>query len=274
MKVFPYLASACSKSGETATYRLWLFLRSLDQSGRGWIPLAEAIPAYREVTGLGEKQVMRTLAHGEGRWWTRQGNGTLRLHGLERVSKMMGTYERYPVDVPDAGNSLQTFRAYCYAAWVASHGGRQGVTISRARLRAIWGVSASTLRTWEHLGHVTRQTNYAWAEVPGEAIIEQFDSGHWRATTRAGETTLTRQLPSTYTSHLERLPRGMTRKIPREPANDAGGPSRVTLYFRNAKRLWSQLERTGVGGYLLEGKTGVQAWRFYPSRPSVGLCSL
>ena len=84
VKVYPDIALGMLRQGETATGRIWLLLRHLDQEGRGWLRIDIIKHHLTHKTSkhrvCGWRQLRKLLNRGEGVFWTRdsaraQGSG-------------------------------------------------------------------------------------------------------------------------------------------------------------------------------------------------------
>lgn len=230
VRAYPALLAGAMRAGRVPEARVYLLLRALDPSGRGVVDVDRVRLYYSHKHSpyrvMGWRRLRQLLAAGDGLFWQRDDRDRLWVKspahiaaGLD-VDRLTGL----PVALPVVSllESLGETRAAFYSAWHAGRGEAAG-PISRAAIRAAIGAAESTQRTYDHVVDVHRQKNvvilgdatrenierHAW--VRGAAIFQLRD--HMGKHGRPGWVYLAANLPATYTSTLDALPRGRTRKV-------------------------------------------------------------
>jgi hypothetical protein len=186
VRLHPALALAILGAEQAAAGRIWLLLRVLDETGRGWLPtdlVREKMTRKGSTTHVcGRRQLCNLLNQGQDIFWTRQqtGGGRIWLKSPARVAAALDL-ERLsgrPAEIPLAAllGGIGQVRAHFYASF---HGSRQagddyGAPISRARLAALTHIPPRTQRLYDEAAGVKRQANYAvGAEYSNENIHER-----------------------------------------------------------------------------------------------------
>jgi len=213
LKAYPELGRLIIRSGRAREYRIWLLLRQIDATGRGWLYLDDVSLIVRDRLALSNDTLRRVLAAGDGTFWTIQ-DGRIWLAGLLKLSEIFECRPGRPFLMPnEAMGKLQTFKAFIYAGWICVQGTTKskqgGITISRARCTDSWNVSRVTLSTWERISGISKRRNIAQLDLPLSPDLTPALDGRrfW-----IEGSTVCWQMPNTYASPLELAPRGMSRK--------------------------------------------------------------
>lgn len=218
--VYPDLATAFLREKVVAAGRIWVLLRFLDRTGRGWFCtddvktiLTEKDAAHRVC---GWRQLRNLLHQGEGTFW-RRNNGRLWLTSLAKLLLKfdIARLNYNPVAIPLSvwqGN-IGALRAHLYASF---HSGRAtdqpkcdpSPPIARATLASITSVSPRIQRRYEQIADVEQQHNYCIGEHFSE---DQYKEAAWQygqaafpfvdilgKRGRCGQKYIARQLPNTY----------------------------------------------------------------------------
>lgn len=266
--LYPDLALAMLRNGQTAVGRVWLLLRTMDEAGSGWLTEAHCRKALtaREsswrVCGL--RQWRNLLRDGEGIFW-QQKNGRLWLASVARVALALGVQRlnQRPVMVPVAilMNKIGVVRAHFYASFHSSRMEQESAErqpIARATLADLSHVTAKTQRTYEKQARVQAERNFAVGELysperakevawqKGQASFRLVDVAGKQG--RPGAAYVAWQLPNSYSGPHALLGRGRQKRINRQLADllmkGMAGNGRTTVdtcdcrerrFFRNGR---------------------------------------
>ncbi len=231
----PDLALALLQTQQAAAGRLWLLCRALDETGRGWLPMAEV---RAHLTGrrspwrvCGQRRLRQLLKSGTGLFWERDKQERLWLYGAARVAAGLGVTQlrRRPLTIPCVAllGSLGRVRAELYATFHSSRR-RPAATlwsapISRASVARLTGTPARTQRLYERRLGLPRRANYAigprltpearqercWQQ--GRGVFAWCDPAGRHG--RPGGQYVAWRLPNSYGRWRERAPLGRQRKI-------------------------------------------------------------
>ena len=292
IKLYPSLALAMLKQEQVACGRVWLLLRYLDKTGRGWLVPEEVRRVLTDEISpfylCGERQLRKLLAQGDGLFWQRD-EGHIWLVGLVRVAAALGVEKLSgrPVALPLKLllGPIGTVRAHLYASF---HSGRtqtertgsRSSPISRATLTDLSGVSPRTQQSYERKAGVTVKRNLAVGSAIGAVCAQEQAWQHGKALFpftdfrgRQGKTWQTYhawQLPNNYFGPHAHLSRGRVRHHNRQLADlrrqgDAGNGQKVEMerrYFENgseAEKGWRKRGRVPVYWPGKKGQ-GVVLW--------------
>jgi hypothetical protein len=235
IKLYPDIALALLREQLVAPGRLWLLLRAIDSTGRGWIELHSARHwvTRREspLRIVGWRQMRKLLASGDGLFWDRAGR-RIWLRSPLRVAAAMGIgHLRYqPIGLPLTAllQGIGLVRAHFYASF---HSGRRSektrsarsAPIARATLQALCHRSRCTQRAYERRAGVQKRRNFAIGQPlaladhqhqaweRGRAVFRIADH-HGRAG-RKGVTYTAWQLPNSYRGPHEKQPIGRQKRM-------------------------------------------------------------
>ncbi|MEQ8672729.1 MAG: hypothetical protein RLP44_09890 [Aggregatilineales bacterium] len=217
--------------GQFGVFRAWAYGHAVDD-GDGHID-RQALEAIWRDAGVAKskRHVRRLLKDGiKHSYWTYdEPTGRFYLSGQLRVAKQLvksainaGYSHAVETNKPgkrrvevDLSGGVQEASAQLYAAWMATKDSeREGITISRDVLCALWNVSIPTLLKWEEIAHIGKQANYSQQNntstdhVPAHAYLTLNRDGSHSAAWR---------LPNTYTvkdQSIQQHPRtGKAKKI-------------------------------------------------------------
>jgi len=148
----------------------------------------------------------------------------------------------------DLSGSVGEASANLYSAWMSTKDQeREGITISRDMLCALWNVSIPTLLKWEELAKIRKQANYA---QQNNTSIDNVPSHAYLTLNRDGTYASSWRLPNTYTvtGDLAQHPRtGKAKKVrkavqreitqaeQRGDLGDAALPVSGKLYFTHKR---------------------------------------
>lgn len=236
LKVYPSVALGILRGNLAAAGRIWLLLRHLDTTNRGWI---DAESAARQLTGKGEplrvcgrRQWRNLIKQGEGIFW-QQANGRLWLRSVAKVAAALGV-ERLsgrPVAVPVAvlTQGIGSVRAHLYATFHSSRASQaagNGRPISRRTLQSLSNVGRRSQQAYEQRANIRVQRNDALGPVADSSnrqeLAWQRGTAHYQLTDYHGRHGPSRmvylawQLPNSYSGPHEPLPRGRQKRINRE----------------------------------------------------------
>ena len=179
IKLHPSLALAMLQAGQSAPGRLWLLLRSLDENGRGCLPLNEVramLTKKDSPTRLcGQRQLRALLQQGNGLFWQRDKtrvwlSSTVKVAAGLGVVRLSGRPIALPLTV--LLEPIGLVRAHLYASFHSSRlgeAGQEAGPISRESLTAVSGVSRRTQHAYEQRAKVRVQRNIAVGAAIGAA---------------------------------------------------------------------------------------------------------
>jgi hypothetical protein len=227
------------RTGQTATGRLWLLLRYLDENGRGCLELAAIRPLLTRKDSptrlCGQRQLRALLHRGNGLFWQRDKTHVW-LAGAAKVAAglAVGRLEGHPIALPLAVllEPIGLVRAHLYASFHSSRMGRFGAgsgPISRLALTAVSGVSRRTQHAYEKRAGVQVHTNIALGSLLNQQEAEETAWQHGRAAFvltdsqgkqgKPGQRYLAWRLPNSYSGPHARLGRGRQRHLNRQLAD-------------------------------------------------------
>lgn len=240
IQLYPDMALSLLRSEQVAAGRIWLLLRHLDLSGRGWIAVAEARAAlttkHSATRVCGWRQLRNLLAQGEGIFWVRK-NGRLWLRSLPKVSAQLGitklSSQPVALSVSILTQRIGTVRAHFYASFHSSRthhkpGATSMKPIARSTIQKITHVHPRIQRLYEKTARVRRQRNFS---VGAAYSPEAVQDGAWQRGSAVfsltdkhgrfgppGKRYLAWQLPNSYTgphqpqtnNQLKRINRALT----------------------------------------------------------------
>jgi hypothetical protein len=241
VKVYPDIALGMLREEQVAAGRIWLLLRYMDSSGKGWISISAARESLaRKNAGLrvcGWRQLRKLLARGEGLFWHRA-SGRIWLRSTSRVAASLGVVRLFgnPVAMPlDAIlQGISFARAHLFATFHSSRSPKSagvpaGKPISRSTLRELSHISRQTQSLYERRARVRCSSNFAVGGHYNTVNRQNSAWRHGRATFRFRDETgrLGRkgaeytawQLPNSYVGPHERRPKGQQKRINRELAD-------------------------------------------------------
>lgn len=185
IRIDPEIARLAVAMRRDSELRLWMVLKFISGASSGYMGAdglyEQVCQVVRDYT---RRHFNRLLAAGAGTFWNVDDRRRVFLWGgaaLARNLVRLAPPQLVSSNPPGArdmlipvGNSIQEFRAHCLGAWYAH---RENPTISRARLAALWGRDADTLRRWERL-IVTSQRGKSLmvAHNYGQALVSQEQS--------------------------------------------------------------------------------------------------
>ena len=269
--------------GLTGPYRLWLIARALDPKGSGVISRASFLYTLERL-GLSQRQFQRMATHPQIAVFLHITQHKIEYRSLQVVCTALQVIPGRSVTITTASvASLETFRAYLYAAWIA---GQKRLLISRARLTALFNVSADTLRRWERTAGVVVTPNVvevapndyeaATPHIPTDARrmyqLDDYCFYTWEYEGQLYYRTVNRYDAPTF----QRGRTGNTRKIAKAlhplPADDHGGGTKARVFFGKRDLPAGYQEKQGASlrssGRQVDLPQGHSAlWRFRASRP-------
>jgi hypothetical protein len=224
-----------------APARLWLLLKYIDHSGRGWIDVDRA-RQHLATKGsplrlVGWRQMRKLLAQGEGLFW-RRNEGRIWLRSPVKVAASLGishlNYRPVGLTVKELLHSIGQVRAHFYASFHSCRsqdklGSRRPPPIARATLSVLCQTSRQTQRAYERRAGVQIQRNFAvgkpltladhqdQAWQRGQAVFQLND--HNGRLGRQGATYTAWQLPNSYHGPHKKQPKGRQRRMNRKLAD-------------------------------------------------------
>ena len=165
--VYPSLLLAMLKQDQAAAGRVYLLLRYLDTSGRGWLYVDEIRERLTRKDSplkvMGWRRLRQIFHQGEGIFWERDNKGRIWLKSALKIAleldcqRLKGKRVDLPVNALLGG--IGTVRAHFYASF---HSGRGNDNpISRETLEDITGLCPRTQREYDRKAQVMRQQNIA-----------------------------------------------------------------------------------------------------------------
>ena len=177
--VYPSLLLATLKQDQAAAGRVYLLLRYLDTTGRGWLPVDEIRERLTRkgspLKVMGWRRLRQIFNQGEGVFWERDSQGRLWLRSALRIAleldcdRLRGKRVELPIKTLLGG--IGTVRAHFYASF---HSGRNTDNpISRDTLENITGLSPRTQREYDRIAKVKRHQNIAVGPKYTKIIAEE-----------------------------------------------------------------------------------------------------
>jgi hypothetical protein len=216
------------RQGQSSAGRIWLLLRYLDQTGRGWVTVDEARQQLTrkgaDLRVVGWRQLRNLLHEGDELYWHRD-EERIWLWGAARVATALDV-ERLtglPVALPVTGllNGMMTANAHLYASF---HSGRKSNNpISRETLENVSGISARMQCLYDEITGTEKKRNIAIGEAHTPESVENRAFKHGGAMFsftdyygRQGPAKrhyIAWHLPNSYTGCHTKLQKGRQRKI-------------------------------------------------------------
>lgn len=223
VKFWPLMGVAAHQHGEGGAWKLWALAKSLDKKGTGAIPLAELQALVREL-GVPQKTWRRWLAAARRLTLVRDrtcGDGWVVLASHAWAAVLLGCEDigTRPASIRAGDLVGKGCWAYVWAAYEATHGGRQ---ISRATQEKLTGVPTRTQRAYDNQSGVDRRSHYAISEretdeLTGMAEFEDHPGAFKFYDKKRRRLTIAWRLPdSRTTSSAESLQRGRSKKISKD----------------------------------------------------------
>lgn len=235
VRLFPMLMNGISRAGMDAAGRVWLTLRHIDESGRGWLDIDDVRDKLTSKTSMyrvcGQRRLRQILNDGEGQLWERDQHGKLWIYGTVRACLNFGierlSGDNIEVDFVTIIGSIKTYRATMYGAFLAS---KRTAPISREKITEATGYSERSQREFDQIigtkitrnfsidAQQTDETKEAHLWQCGRAHFEFYD-GHGKQGEK-GRTYNARRLPNTYETQFQRGTNGRKKKINRKLKTD------------------------------------------------------
>jgi hypothetical protein len=283
VKLYPDIGLGMLRQEKTASGRLWVLLRYLDEDGCGALRIDIITHQLTQRTSTirlcGKRHLRNLLRDGEGVFWERDEEHVW-LASAARVACALGV-ERLtgrPVALPIAAllNGIGQFRAHLYTAFHSGRAkesapGQGGMPIARATLTAVTGVSRRGQQAYEKRTGIRTQANYAVGERDGVAAAQQrtwrqgqamFKLKDYRGYQgRRGRTYLAWQLPNSYSCPHDQRPQGRQKRINRKLADlfmkgmTGNGEGKVERrYWPTGKLAARAYSRSPAGGAYWPGQ--------------------
>ena len=216
--------------GQFAVFRAWAYAHAIDD-GDGRVERDALEDIWKDAgVAISKRHSRRLIKEGINLgYWTLDGRtGRIYLSGQLRVAKRLvnsaiqsGLSHITETNKPgkrrvevDLSGSLGEASAQLYGAWIATKDSeREGITISRDMLCALWNVSIPTLLKWEEVAHIRKQANYA---QQNDTSIDKVPAHAYLTLNRDGTNSAAWRLPNTYTvtGDLAQHPRtGKAKKV-------------------------------------------------------------
>ena len=227
--VYPSLLLAMLKQDQAAAGRVYLLLRYLDKSGRGWLPINEIRERLTRkgspLKAMGWRRLRMLLHQGSGVFWERDEQGRLWLRSAPRIALELGCHrlkgKRVELPISALLGGIGTVRAHFYASF---HSGRRTDNpISRDTLEDITGLSPRTQRDYDRRAQVKRQRNMAvgpkHTKISAEEQYWQRGGAVFRFVDSQGKQGpknreyLAWQMPNTYQAPHQQRSKGRQKKI-------------------------------------------------------------
>lgn len=258
------IALAANRAGQSTHYQLWLALRWLDSNGRGWLTQETAQTAFcaaqsANATYLYKKPRLRQLfAEGNGVYWRLDVQNQRVFYLREsRLALALGVHQltgrHVAIKAEQIFTNIQTFRAYCFAAWLAN---REN-PISKTAIEQLTGLNPRTQLRYANLASIETtpnlsigprftQTNHqecAWHH-PGTFKFADFRGKQGSV----GRRYVAWHLPTSYAvdaaiSSRRRQKRTNSQLADLRHNRDAGNGRLTTCFFRNGKLAYKVANR-------------------------------
>jgi hypothetical protein len=158
------IALAANRAGQSIHYQLWLALRHIDANGRGWLSQKSAQEAFCAEDGRAylykTPRLRQVLREGNNAYWRLdEANGRIFYLKEARLMSHLGlrplTGRHVAITAGQIFTSIQTFRAHCFAAWLANRVN----PISQATIEQLTGIPARTQLRYCQLADVATTAN-------------------------------------------------------------------------------------------------------------------
>ncbi len=281
----PDVAMAAMRAGESSHYQLWMVMRLLDKAGTGrvaWDDLRLHLSHLASKHRLyNEFRLRELVAEGNGRYWQAADCSRANIYYASTaalafelgVAHLEGRF--VVMSAEQAKAPAQTFRAWCFAGWLANHTN----PISQAVIEAMTGISPRTQRRYARLVGVDVRENVAigpqWTVAAAQEQAWQrgqvFEFVDFRGQQGpAGRRYCAWHLPNGYTCCVTTVNRSKQRSANRRlnnlVRNGARGNGRASdghtrLFFENGAQAAQWASRDGHEAY----------WRWRQARTGTGL---
>lgn len=153
---------AAMRALQSSHYQLWLLLHLMDRAGRGWLDLdtvtLHLTDPFSKHKMWQRPRLQQLLKEGNGRFWqlteTRVYYRThSRVAAVLGIEKLNGRFVTITAD--QAKTSAATFRAHCFAAWLANHTN----PISQQAIEQLTGIPPRSQRRYCQLADIERTLN-------------------------------------------------------------------------------------------------------------------
>jgi hypothetical protein len=262
IRVDPEMARIAYSAGLYPVYRAWLYLRANNPDGSGRVD-RETISKIWKQAGIAasDRHIRRLIEQGQGFFWNTSKFQSSRLYlaGIERVASRLITGQttdkpggKNPDMLIDLTGDISQSIARVYAAWIARKSGKNGVTISRARLQDLWNVEVKSLLRWEKLAGIEKQSNYAQSndtsidKVPAHARLCLHRDNSYFASWRLPNTYLAKSAQHKAIGKAQKIRSAVNRRI--EDLLQRGydfqlAPLVESLYFDSEKKCQKHIKR-------------------------------
>ncbi len=199
--------------GQFTAFRAWAYGHMIDD-GDGRIQRNELENIWYETHICTSKRHARRLLNegiGHGYWTFDKRTKRVYLSGQLKVAQQL-TQSAISADMAhlietnkpgkrrikvDLSGNVGEASANLYSAWMSTKDQeREGITISREMLCALWNVSIPTLLKWEEYAHIRKQANYA---QQNDTSIDNVPDHAYLTLNRDGTYASAWRLPNTYT---------------------------------------------------------------------------
>jgi len=278
LKVYGSVAAAAKTQRHDSALRLWHLARMVDD-GSGvvsWSDLQAVIDRY--ISGSG-RHLRRLSAECERLGWLEpvqrySGEHVIIIRGLEFVARSLGVSNISQAAYIPATElrRLKTWRAACWAAFLAGRSGRRSRPISRRILERMSGIDPRSQRRYHSASkRITSQRNIAITPLSSMLLsgVIEFDEKP-QAFDLGGKVAL--RLPNSYKVRARLAPRGMIERINKSLSsvcfpNGGHGQRRERLFYdqRGAERVMRRADRpVEVYGWRRQrARSGAVLWDQY-----------
>ena len=163
------IAIAALRAGQSSHYQMWLVMRLLDKDGAGRVSLdtlkLHTTNGFSKHFLYNGPRLRQILAEGDGRYWTLPSSTCVRAHiyytATHRLAYNLGltrlTGRFVTITADQAKSSQATFRAHCFAAWLANRGN----PITQEAIQRLTGIHPRSQRRYVELAHIRVNRNIA-----------------------------------------------------------------------------------------------------------------
>lgn len=201
--IYTGIAQAAKKQGYISAYRAWLAMKSIDP-GHGWILYKEAVKILCDILNIKKPRARQLLRQFDDQWWKIQ-RDRVWLKGKTKLVDFLDIDldgEKVLIDIENL-HTLSKFNAALFGSFYA----KNPKTISRARLKQIWGVSKTTQIRYEKKAQITKRPTFSYTECDSKNVhrIELRENKYgqwWEDINGDGIKELVRQRPNQYHSDI------------------------------------------------------------------------
>lgn len=220
VRLIPDLSAAAFKKKAVDLLALWHCLRAINTTGCGHLLVTDAIEGLTSSFGYSRKQISRTFADGEGKFWLREYSPRrkryqARIYSLEKVCQYLDTYLHYDCRMREVNasefNTTLMRRAQIYTS-IHKPESMRAKPLSRECIEEMTGLAKMQQWRYEKIAKVKHVAQFPMHNIDGK--IQHIKRV---ITTKAkGTRTINDRLPNVYHTKQQSSSVGMLLKVKRQ----------------------------------------------------------